>query len=44
MRTGEDKTVVTSQVIGSAKEAGLIKAEESEITSTRYARYVPFWA
>ncbi len=41
---GEDKTVVTSQVIGAAKEAGLIKADESETTSTRYARYLPFWA
>ena len=41
---GEDKTVATSQVIGAAKEAGLIKADESETTSTRYARYLPFWA
>jgi ATP-dependent DNA helicase RecG len=41
---GEDKTVLTSQVIGAAKEAGLIKADESETTSTRYARYLPFWA
>ena len=41
---GEDKTVLTSQVIGAAKEAGMIKADESEATSTRYARYLPFWA
>ena len=41
---GEDKTVLTSQVIGAAKEAGLIWADESETTSTRYARYLPFWA
>jgi ATP-dependent DNA helicase RecG len=41
---GEDKTVLTSQVIGAAKEAGMIKADESETTSTRYARYLPFWA
>jgi ATP-dependent DNA helicase RecG len=41
---GEDKTVLTSQVIGAAKEAGLIKADESDTTSTRYARYLPFWA
>jgi ATP-dependent DNA helicase RecG len=40
----EDKTVLTSQVIGAAKEAGMIKADESETTSTRYARYLPFWA
>jgi ATP-dependent DNA helicase RecG len=38
---GEDKTVLTSQVIGAAKEAGMIKAAESETTSTRYARYLP---
>jgi len=41
---GVDKTVLTSQVIGAAKEAGMIKADESETTSTRYARYLPFWA
>jgi ATP-dependent DNA helicase RecG len=41
---GEDKTVLTSQVIGAAKEAGMIKVDESETTSTRYARYLPFWA
>lgn len=41
---GEDKTVLTSQVIGAAKEAGLIKEDQSETTSTRYARYLPFWS
>jgi ATP-dependent DNA helicase RecG len=41
---GEDKTVVPSQLIGAAKEAELIKADESKTTSTRYARYLPFWA
>ena len=40
----ESKAVTASQVIGSAKEAGLIKTDESETTSTRYARYLPFWA
>lgn len=32
-----------SLVIGAAKEAGAIKADESETSSTRYARYLPFW-
>jgi ATP-dependent DNA helicase RecG len=40
----ESKAVTVSQVIGAAKEAGLIKTDESETTSTRYARYLPFWA
>lgn len=40
----ESKSVIISQVIAAAKEAGLIKADESETTSTRYARYLPFWA
>lgn len=40
----ESKAVTASQVIGAAKDAGLIKADESETTSTRYARYLPFWA
>lgn len=31
-------------LIGAAKDAGLIKTDESETTSTRYARYLPFWA
>jgi len=33
-----------SQVIGATKDAGLIKTGESDTTSTRYARYLPFWA
>ncbi|AXK37978.1 ATP-binding protein [Crenobacter cavernae] len=40
----ESKAVTASQVIGATKDAGLIKADESETTSTRYARYLPFWA
>jgi ATP-dependent DNA helicase RecG len=40
----ESKAVTVSQVIAAAKDAGLIKADESETTSTRYARYLPFWA
>lgn len=40
----ESKAATVSLVIGAAKEAGLIKADESETSSTRYARYLPFWA
>lgn len=40
----ESKAATVSLVISAAKEAGLIKADESETTSTRYARYLPFWA
>jgi ATP-dependent DNA helicase RecG len=40
----ESKAAITSQVIGATKEAGLIRADDSETSSTRYARYLPFWA
>lgn len=40
----EAKAASVSLVIGAAKEAGLIKADDSESASTRYARYLPFWA
>lgn len=40
----ESKSATISLVIGAAKEAGLIKFDESETNSTRYARYLPFWA
>lgn len=40
----ESKAATVSLVIGAAKESGLIKADESETSSTRYARYLPFWA
>ncbi|MEH2291782.1 ATP-binding protein [Nostoc sp.] len=43
-RLSESKAVIVSQIIGATKETGLIKADESESTSTRYARYLPFWA
>lgn len=43
-RLPESKAVTVSQVIGATKDVGLIKADESETTSTRYARYLPFWA
>lgn len=40
----ESKAATVSLVMSAAKDAGLIKADESETTSTRYARYLPFWA
>ena len=40
----ESKNVVVSQVISATKEAGFIKVDEYASTSTRYARYLPFWA
>ena len=43
-RLSESKAATVSLVISATKEAGLIEADESESTSTRYARYLPFWA
>jgi len=43
-RLSESKTATVSLVIGATKEAGLIRTDDSESTSTRYARYLPFWA
>ncbi|MEY3867306.1 MAG: hypothetical protein RLZZ338_1197 [Cyanobacteriota bacterium] len=43
-RLSESQTATVSHIIGATKEAGLIKTDESESTSTRYARYLPFWA
>ncbi|MEH2415111.1 ATP-binding protein [Nostoc sp.] len=40
----ESRIATVSLIIGATKEAGLIKADESESTSTRYARYLPSWA
>lgn len=40
----ESKAATVSLVISAAKEAGLIKSDDSETNSTRYARYLPFWA
>jgi ATP-dependent DNA helicase RecG len=40
----ESRAATVSLVISAAKDAGLIKADESETTSTRYARYLPYWA
>ena len=41
---GESKPGTVSQVIAATRAAGKIKPDESESTSTRYARYLPFWA
>lgn len=43
-RLNKSKVTTVSHVISATKEAGLIKPDESESTSTRYARYFPFWA
>lgn len=43
-RLPESKTATASLVISATKEANLIKLDESDSTSTRYARYLPFWA
>lgn len=40
----EAKAATVSQVIGATKDAGLIKPDDSETNSTRYARYLPYWA
>ena len=38
------KVATVSLIIGATKEAGLIKQDDSETSSSRYARYLPFWA
>lgn len=43
-KLAETKAAIASQVIGATKDSGLIKADESDTMSTRYARYLPFWA
>ncbi|MDP1573757.1 MAG: ATP-binding protein [Coxiellaceae bacterium] len=40
----ESKMATISLVISATKEAGLIKPDEEDTGSTRYARYLPFWA
>lgn len=40
----ESKAATVSLVIGAAKDDKLIKPDESDSNSTRYARYLPFWA
>ncbi len=43
-RFDESRDALVSQVIRATKETGLIRADDSASTSTRYARYLPFWA
>jgi ATP-dependent DNA helicase RecG len=43
-RLSESSAATVSLIIKATKEAGLIKMDESESTSTRYASYLPFWA
>ncbi|MCW5574786.1 MAG: putative DNA binding domain-containing protein [Burkholderiales bacterium] len=40
----ESKSATVSLIIGAAKDAELIRTDDSETASTRYARYLPFWA
>ena len=40
----ETRVATVSTVISAAKDAGLIKPDESETLSSRYAKYNPFWA
>jgi ATP-dependent DNA helicase RecG len=40
----ESRAATVSFVIGAAKDDRLIKPDESDSSSTRYARYLPFWA
>ena len=39
----ETKTAAVSVVIAGARDASLIRLDESETASTRYAKYVPYW-
>lgn len=43
-RLPESKAANASQVIAACQEAGRIKLDDSDTTSKRYARYLPFWA
>lgn len=40
----ESKAATVSLIIGAAKDAGLIKPDDTDTNSIRYARYLPFWA
>ena len=44
MNDSKKSTSAISIVIRATKEDGLIKQDNSESASTRYARYIPFWA
>jgi ATP-dependent DNA helicase RecG len=40
----EDKSATVSQIIAATLESGKIRLADAAQTSTRYRRYVPFWA
>ena len=40
----EASATIVSAIISEAKDSGLIKPDDSEAKSTRYARYIPGWA
>lgn len=40
----DEQAAIASQVIAATKAAGRIKPDESDSLSTRYARYLPYWA
>lgn len=43
-RLNVSQTGAASNIIRVTKDAGLIKSDTSDSASTRYARYLPFWA
>lgn len=43
-KLAESKASTVTFIIGTTKEAGLIKPDDTETGSARYARYLPFWA
>jgi len=40
----EEKAETVSRIIRDSMQAGLVKLDNPESTSKRYARYLPFWA
>ncbi|EQD27536.1 transcriptional regulator [mine drainage metagenome] len=40
----EERAESASRIIREAIDAGLVKLDNPETASKRYARYVPFWA
>ncbi|CZH00969.1 TPA: MloB [Legionella pneumophila subsp. pneumophila] len=43
-KLGESRAATVSLIISETKAEGLIKIDASDTNSTRYARYLPFWA
>lgn len=41
---GDRQSDVASRIVGQAIDEGLVKFEDPESTSRRYAKYVPYWA